>query len=51
MTQASIRLQAGQKPNKYVTSLVSGGIAGIFAKSIVAPFERVKILFQVLFPL
>jgi len=46
MTQASIRLQANNQPNKYVTSFISGGIAGIFSKSLVAPFERVKILFQ-----
>jgi len=46
MTQASIRLQAGNQPNKYLTSFVSGGVAGILSKSLVAPFDRVKILFQ-----
>jgi hypothetical protein len=31
-----------------LTSLVCGGTAGLVAKTVVAPFDRVKILFQVL---
>lgn len=32
---------------KYIMSFISGGIAGITAKSIIAPFDRLKIIFQV----
>lgn len=31
----------------YVKELVAGGVAGGMAKSVVAPLERIKILFQV----
>lgn len=31
----------------YVKELIAGGAAGAFAKSAVAPLERIKILFQV----
>ena len=34
---------------KVITTLYIGGIAGIAAKSTIAPFERVKILFLVIF--
>jgi hypothetical protein len=41
-----------QQPAKHksktpLVSFISGGIAGITAKSVVSPLERVKILFQV----
>ena len=29
---------------KYVNSFISGGIAGVCAKTTIAPFERIKIL-------
>jgi hypothetical protein len=32
-----------------VIHLISGGIAGCVAKSSIAPFDRVKILFQVIY--
>jgi len=32
---------------KYIKSFISGGFAGIAAKSLIAPFDRIKILFQV----
>jgi len=35
-----------ERRTKYVNSFISGGCAGGFAKTIVAPFERIKILFQ-----
>jgi len=39
-----------QNPNqrKYLKSFISGGCAGIVAKSVIAPFDRVKILFVVI---
>jgi len=33
--------------NKFLKSFISGGLAGSAAKSIIAPLDRVKILFQV----
>lgn len=32
---------------KYLASFISGGLSGIVAKSVIAPFDRIKILFQV----
>jgi len=32
--------------NKPIVSFLSGGMAGVIAKSAVAPLERVKILYQ-----
>ena len=33
---------------KLIKSVAAGGIAGVCAKSVVAPFDRVKIIFQVI---
>eukprot|EP01132_Coremiostelium_polycephalum_P005859 gene5859-7288_t len=38
---------AGKPKNNSLISFVSGGIAGVTAKSAVAPLERVKILYQI----
>jgi len=40
-----------QNPNKkkYLKSFISGGCAGIVAKGVIAPFDRVKILFVVIY--
>ena len=31
---------------KFLLSFISGGVAGVVAKSVVAPVERVKLIFQ-----
>ena len=41
----------GKQKNSFLISFISGGVAGITAKSAVAPLERVKILYQVPPPL
>mgnify|MGYP003579031737 CR=1 FL=1 len=43
-------MSTSQSPNKqkYLKSFISGGCAGIVAKSVIAPFDRVKILFVVI---
>lgn len=33
---------------KFLTSFFSGGLAGLIAKTLVAPLDRIKIIFQVL---
>lgn len=35
------------KGRKSLTALVCGGMAGLIAKTIVAPLDRIKIIFQV----
>jgi len=37
-----------QSKRKYLKSFISGGCAGIVAKSVIAPLDRVKILFVVI---
>jgi len=37
------------RKSKYTNSFISGGLAGIVAKSVIAPFDRIKILFIVYF--
>jgi len=34
--------------SQYLYSFLSGGLAGIVAKTVVAPFDRIKILYQVI---
>ena len=40
-----------QPHSKSISSFLSGGIAGVVAKTIIAPIERVKFLFVVLWAL
>jgi len=35
------------KRMRYMPSFISGGVAGIVGKTVIAPFDRIKILFQV----
>ncbi len=47
-SQPIIASPAVRKSN-YTNSFISGGLAGIVAKSVIAPFDRIKILFIVSF--
>lgn len=38
---------SSHKHMKYMPSFISGGVAGIVGKTVIAPFDRIKILFQV----
>ena len=45
--QKRLLRQRIQKFPKEVRNIVAGGIAGMIAKSVVAPFDRIKILYQI----
>ncbi len=43
--------ETGKSLSKTLKSFISGGIAGVVSKTIIAPIERVKYLFIVYYPL